>query len=102
MARVSAEFIEEVRSADFNAGDCMNCGVCTAVCPVGLGLLPRAIFRYVVVGLESKVRENAETVFSCLLCRMFEANCPAEVRITENVKALRAYLNRKLFKLTRG
>jgi heterodisulfide reductase subunit C len=102
MAKVSAEFIEEVRAGDFNAGDCMNCGVCTAVCPVGLELLPRTIFRYVVVGLESKVRENAETIFTCLLCRMCEVNCPAEVHITENVKFLRAYINRKVFKLTRN
>jgi len=101
MAKVNAEFIEEVRADDFNAGDCMNCGACTAVCPIGLELLPRAIFRYVVVGLESKVRENAETIFSCLLCRMCEANCPAEVRITQNMKFLRAYINRKVFKLTR-
>lgn len=102
MVKVNAGFIEEVRAGDFNAGDCMNCGVCSAVCPVGLELLPRALFRYVVIGLESKVIENTETIFSCLLCRMCEANCPAEVHITENVKLLRAYINRKVFKLTRS
>ncbi|MCK4594821.1 4Fe-4S dicluster domain-containing protein [bacterium] len=102
MARVSADFIEEVRAGDFNAEDCMNCGVCTAVCPIGLELLPRQLFRYVVVGLEAKVIENTDTIFSCLLCRMCEVNCPAEVRITANVKFLRAYINRKVFKLMRN
>jgi len=32
-----------------------------------------------------------ETVFSCLLCKLCEVNCPAGVHITENVRALRHY-----------
>ena len=34
----------------------MNCGVCTATCPLGIDLLPRRLFRYVLLGLEDRVR----------------------------------------------
>ncbi len=77
----------------------MNCGVCSAVCPMGIELLPRKLFRYVLLGIEHKVVNNAEAIYSCLLCRMCEANCPAQVHIAENVRLLRHYLNRKVFKI---
>lgn len=81
-------------SGDFDAEACMNCGVCTATCPLGLEVLPRRLFRYVVLGDEQRVRAEAETVFSCLLCRLCEESCPAGVHITENVRTLRRHLNR--------
>jgi len=100
MALVNPDFVNEVkRSEDFNASACMNCGVCSAVCPMGLELLPRKLFRYVLLGLEDKVLANTETVYSCLLCKMCEANCPAQVHIAENVRFLRYYINKKVFKL---
>jgi heterodisulfide reductase subunit C2 len=88
-----------VRSSDFDAGPCLNCGTCTATCPMGLDPLPRRLFRYVLLGLEDKVRDSAEAVFSCLLCRMCEASCPAGVPIAENVRALRGYLLRDVFRI---
>lgn len=83
----------------FNASACMNCGVCTAVCPMGIDVLPRRLFRYVLLGLEEQVLDETESIYSCLLCRMCEANCPAGVRIAENVRSLRHHINRKVFKL---
>lgn len=100
MALVNPDFVNEVkRTEEFNASACMNCGVCSAVCPMGLELLPRKLFRYVLLGLEDKVLANTETVYSCLLCKMCEANCPAQVHIAENVRFLRYYINKKVFKL---
>lgn len=97
MASVSPGLAAEIgRSTEFNAAACMNCGACTATCPMGLELLPRRLFRYVVLGLESRVRDNAETIFSCLLCKMCETGCPAGVPIAENVRSLRRYLNAKV------
>jgi heterodisulfide reductase subunit C len=63
--------------------------------------MPRQLFRYVVLGLEDKVLEQTETIFSCLLCRMCEGNCPADVRIAENVRTVRNYINRKVHKISR-
>ncbi|MFZ5651610.1 MAG: 4Fe-4S dicluster domain-containing protein [Bacillota bacterium] len=100
MALVNPGFVDEVkRSEEFNASGCMNCGVCSAVCPMGIELLPRKLFRYVLLGLEDKVLENKEAIYSCLLCRMCEANCPAEVHIAENVRSLRYYMNKRVFKI---
>jgi heterodisulfide reductase subunit C len=97
---VGPEFAERVReSGTFDAEACMNCGVCTAACPLGLDALPRRLFRYVELGLEDRVAAEAETVYSCLLCRLCEESCPAGVHITENMRTLRHYLNRSRFGL---
>jgi heterodisulfide reductase subunit C len=97
-AVVSPDLAERVREAGaFDAEACMNCGVCTAACPLGLDVLPRRVFRYVLLGLEDRVQAEAETVYSCLLCRLCEENCPAGVHITENVRTLRHHLNRSVY-----
>ena len=95
---VTQDLAERVRaSGAFDAEACMNCGVCTAACPLGLDVLPRRLFRYVMLGLEDRVAAETETVYSCLLCRLCEESCPAGVHITENVRTLRHHLNRSLF-----
>lgn len=81
----------------FNPSACMNCGICTAVCPLGLRHLPREVFAYVVLGMEEEVLQHQEEVFSCLLCKLCEVSCPAGVHITENVRALRHYFDRNVF-----
>ena len=92
-AVVHRDLADELRLIGaFDAEACMNCGVCTAVCPLGIDLLPRRLFRYVVLGMDERVREETETVFSCLLCRACEESCPAGVHITENVRVLRHWL----------
>jgi len=100
MYKIDADFVDAVSHSDeFNANACMHCGNCTASCPMGLELLPRKLFRYVVVGLEKMVVENVETIYSCLLCKMCEESCPADVHIAGNIKKLRNYINTKYYKL---
>jgi heterodisulfide reductase subunit C2 len=84
---------------EFNAAACMNCGVCTAVCPMGIEVLPRRLFRYVLLGMEEQMLQETESIYSCLLCRMCEVNCPAGVNIAENVRSLRHHINRSVFGL---
>lgn len=84
---------------EFDASTCMNCGVCTAVCPMGIDVLPRRLFRYVLLGMEEQVLEEIESIYSCLLCKMCEVNCPAGVNIAENVRTLRHHINRTAFGL---
>jgi len=103
MARADSTFIDEIKTTkSFNASACMNCGICSAICPMGRDLLPRQLFRYAVLGIEEKILENQETIYSCLLCKMCEQNCPADVKIVENVRTLRNYINRKIFDLSRN
>jgi heterodisulfide reductase subunit C len=75
----------------------MNCGVCTAICPMGIEILPRRLLRFVVLGMEDRLRQETETLYSCLLCKLCEDNCPAGVHIAENVRTLRHYVNRTVF-----
>ena len=100
MSTVNPSFLKKVStSEEFNATACMNCGVCSAVCPLEIELLPRKLFRYAILGLEEKVVENRQVIYQCLLCRMCEANCTADVHIAENVRFLRGYINREVFKI---
>ncbi|MCX8032661.1 MAG: 4Fe-4S dicluster domain-containing protein [Thermoleophilia bacterium] len=87
------------RDEEFNAQACMNCGVCTAVCPMGIECLPRRLFRYVLLGMRQELLGELESVYSCLLCKMCEVNCPAGVRIADNVRLLRGFINREVFGL---
>jgi len=100
MAKVNPSFLEKVTTSDeFNATACMNCGVCSAVCPLEIELLPRKLFRYALLGLEDRVMENTPTIYQCLLCKMCEASCTADVHIADNVRFLRAYISKEVFKL---
>ncbi len=100
MALLNPDLVDVVRqNNEFNASACMNCGVCSAVCPMGIELLPRKLFRYVLLGMEDQVKVNTETIYSCLLCKVCEVNCPAGVHIAENVRSLRHFINRQVFRL---
>lgn len=102
MLKVNSEFLGSIQlTGDFNASACLNCGSCTALCPLGVELLPRKLFRYVLLGIKDRVLENTESIYSCLLCKMCEDNCPAGVHIAENVRALRTYINREVYGLVR-
>jgi len=95
--KVDPELGNHLRAGgEFNAALCMNCGTCTALCPLGVDILPRRLFRYAMFGDREKLVGNREAIFSCLLCRLCEANCPGSVPIAENVRALRTYLNREV------
>ena len=103
MLKTDVRFVECVKSGtEFNASACINCGSCTALCPLGLDLHPRTLFRYVLIGAWGRVLENTNNIYSCLLCKMCEDNCPADVPIAENIRSLRNYINRDIFRLTRG
>jgi heterodisulfide reductase subunit C len=98
MVKVDSTFLEKMSPPPpFNASACINCGVCTAICPMGMDILPRELFRYVLLGLKEKVVENQVTIFSCLLCKICEENCPADVHIAENMRILRGYVNREVY-----
>jgi heterodisulfide reductase subunit C2 len=99
--KVDPEFLDRLHlDGAFDARLCINCGTCTALCPLGVELLPRRLFRYALLGNREEVLGQTETIFSCLLCRMCEANCPAGIHIAENVRSLRTYVNREVHGLS--
>ena len=100
MTRVSSQLAARLKqSGEFNAETCYHCGTCTALCPLGFDIIPRKLFREVMLGLEDKVKENIPAIYSCLLCRMCEEYCPSEVHIAENMRYLRKYINEEEFGL---
>ena len=100
MTKVSSEFAARLKKAEgFNAGACFHCGTCSALCPLGYEILPRKLFREAMLGLEDRIIANTPQIFSCLLCRMCEVNCPQEVHIADNVRTLRYLINRQEFGL---
>jgi heterodisulfide reductase subunit C len=103
MLKVSPDFAKSMRlSHEFNANACINCGTCAALCPIGLDPLPRTLFRYALMGLEEKIIEHTRTIFTCLLCRKCDNSCPADVKIAENMRAIRTYFNRDVLKSKRA
>jgi heterodisulfide reductase subunit C2 len=91
--RVEPDFHKEIKQrGGFNATACMNCGVCTALCPMNLVPLPRRLFRQTLLGMTTQILEEEDTIFSCLLCRLCEAHCPAGVPIAENIRLLRGWV----------
>ena len=103
MLKVDPELSKRMKLPDsFNASECFLCGQCSAICPLGIDLNPRLLFRYVLLGLEDKIMENSENIYKCLLCRLCEVECRAGVHIAENIRALRTYINRDIYRITRS
>jgi heterodisulfide reductase subunit C2 len=83
------------------SGGCINCGTCTAVCPASREnvVLPRRLLRLLHLGREEELLEHAESIYSCLLCRLCEETCPAGVSIPACVRYLRGHINRNVHHL---
>ncbi len=100
MVKVSAVLAAKLKeSEEFNAEACYHCGTCTALCPLDYEIVPRKLFREVMLGLEEKVKASVPAIYACLLCRMCEEYCPAEVHIAENIRYLRKLINQEEFNL---
>ncbi len=99
-ARVDLKEREELL-AFTKGGGCINCGTCTAVCPLPKEnvLLPRQILRLLHLGLKDELVARSEAIYSCLLCRLCEETCPAGVNIPACVRFLRGYMNRTVHHL---
>jgi len=88
-----------VLESGFDAVACMSCGLCTALCPMEVGVLPRKLFRHALLGLTDEVVAETDAIYQCLLCRLCEVNCPAGVPIAENVRLLRRYVGTTVYRL---
>jgi quinone-modifying oxidoreductase subunit QmoC len=69
---------------------CIQCGTCGGTCPVGFAMdaTPRRIFAMVRAGMKKEVLESS-TPWICASCYKCTVNCPAEIRITEIMYALK-------------
>lgn len=73
---------------------CMQCGLCTNLCPwrlvsgeVSESFNIRKMQRLSQLGLEGF--DDESVLFACTTCGMCQANCPREVKIIDNVRSMR-------------
>jgi heterodisulfide reductase subunit D len=69
---------------------CLDCGKCTAVCPIALfdgNFSPRRIVGEAITW-EDKVLDDCR-IWSCLTCKMCHERCPSDVNFIEFIRLLR-------------
>ena len=86
-----AEFVqklEEISGENFHK--CMQCGTCTAACPMEEKMeeSPRRIILLSHWGLKEKVTES-NTVWLCATCQTCQAMCPRGIDLTKVMEAIR-------------
>ena len=93
---VSLEMRDYIVSAGAESlSTCMQCGLCTNLCPwrlvhgeVSESFNIRKMQRPAHLGLDGFDEE--EVLFACVTCGMCQVNCPREVKIIDNVRAMRS------------
>ncbi len=91
---IDADLYREV--AQFGAKDmetCMQCGTCSASCPLSTGTdtFPRKIYRYLQLGLRDKLLKSPEP-WLCYYCGECNLDCPRGAEPAETMMATRRWL----------
>jgi Fe-S oxidoreductase len=91
---VDSELYHEV--AKFGARDmeiCMQCGTCSASCPLssGMNAFPRKIYRYLQLGLKDKLLASP-VPWLCYYCGDCNTDCPRGAEPAETMMATRRWL----------
>jgi ferredoxin len=95
MANINTKFkseIEKYGAFDFTA--CMNCGHCTAVCPLveeENSSFPRILLRYTLLGMENDIQRTNDP-WLCYYCGECSESCPRQSNPGEMMMSLRRYL----------
>ena len=91
---VDSELYKEV--AKFGARDmevCMQCGTCSAACPLssGANTFPRKVYRYLQLGLKDKLLKSP-VPWLCYYCGDCNKDCPRGAEPAETMMAVRRWL----------
>ena len=85
--------VEAIRAT--SARLCLDCGKCTAVCPVARvngGFSPRRLVANAVLG-DSEALKN-EGIWHCLTCKLCSERCPSDVDYVDLMKVVRVDAHR--------
>jgi heterodisulfide reductase subunit C/quinone-modifying oxidoreductase subunit QmoC len=74
------------------AMECFNCGTCAAICPLIYESFPRKMIRYVQLGAEARIVENADDLWRCLHCGLCTQTCPRQADPGELMLGLKRLL----------
>ncbi len=97
MAKINPEFSKEIKKiGGFDLNACVNCGNCTAICPLSDedNSFPRKMVRATVLGLEDKITGSLDP-WLCYYCGECSDTCPKEADPGALMMALRRYMIRK-------
>ncbi|XOF34766.1 MAG: heterodisulfide reductase-related iron-sulfur binding cluster [Candidatus Electrothrix sp. YB6] len=83
--------LEELGARDMEL--CMQCGICTASCPLseGTNSFPRKIYRYIQLGLKDKLLTSPEP-WLCYYCGECNLQCPRGAEPAETMMAARRWM----------
>lgn len=92
MTPVNIGFSQTLRRyGDDTVMECFNCGTCSAMCPLVEDGFPRKMIRYVQIGAEDRILENAQDLWRCLHCGLCTRTCPREADPGEVILTLKRY-----------
>lgn len=82
---------------------CSYCGLCEWSCPtlkVGDNFRfygPRGRINIIIFALRENIWDDIliDSIFSCLLCKVCNSQCPAGIDITGNIRDFRYYIKNK-------
>jgi len=73
--------VEELKVGTYTLGEvypelykCMGCNTCTRSCPMDI-----QVMEYVAAAIRGDIKKCAELSFSCIMCGLCAARCPAEI-----------------------
>ncbi len=85
-------FLKEIASIPGceNIYDCIQCGNCSGICPLSIYMdyTPRRIIAMTREGFKKEVLSSL-TIWLCSSCYACTVNCPAEIKITDVMYALK-------------
>ena len=91
-ADLRAAFWEQVGSFPdgFKIKRCLQCGTCTGTCPVShaMDLTPRQVAAMFRAGLIEEILQS-RTIWLCASCYACTVHCPAGIRVTDTMYALK-------------
>jgi len=87
---------EEMSALQEMVASCMQCGTCTASCPVtrAMDYTPREIMRLIMADMEETVL-GSQTMWVCASCYSCAARCPRNIEITDLMLRLRSIAIKK-------
>jgi len=85
-----ARWEKVVNLTGFDGNECYQCGVCTAMCPLGYmgeeNIDTRNLIRRAQIGLELP-----SGIWNCSTCKLCEQSCPRQVNIVNVIRGLRQF-----------